>query len=187
MKFRKQQQEIVVLNERAKAGEMVLAYADEAGFECVHPNRSAWTDRGQVHEIEATRGKRLNVIAAMLSTGEVLSAKLWQATNGDAFVGFLKGLVDKVQGKPITVILDNASIHKSKEIQPLVELLKGQGLTLYFLPPYSPELNRIERLWHKMKHTWLVPKCRDKQTLEADVEEIMNNFGSKYQFAFYSE
>jgi hypothetical protein len=138
VKFRKQQQEIVVLNERAKAGEMVLAYADEAGFECVHPNRSAWTDRGQVHEIEATRGKRLNVIAAMLSTGEVLSAKLWQATNGDAFVGFLKGLVDKVQGKPITVILDNASIHKSKEIQPLVELLKGQGLTLFRVVGYLP-------------------------------------------------
>ena len=96
-------------------------------------------------------------------------------------------MVDKVQGKPITVILDNASIHKSKEIQPLVELLKRRGLTLYFLPPYSPELNRIERLWHKVKHTWLVPKCRDKQTLEADVEEIMDNFGFKYQFAFYSE
>lgn len=187
MKFRVAQQEIEVLKARAKAGEMVLAYADEAGFECVHPNRTAWTDQGQVHEIEATRGKRLNVIAAMLSTGEVLAAKLWQATNGDAFVGFLKALVDKVQGKPITVILDNASIHKSKEIQPLVELLKRRGLTLYFLPPYSPELNRIERLWHKVKHTWLVPKCRDKQTLEADVEEIMDNFGFKYQFAFYSE
>ena len=176
-----------MLNARAKAGEMVLAYADEAGFECVHPNRSAWTDRGQVHEIEATRGKRLNVIAAMLSTGEVLAAKLWQATNGDAFVGFLKALVDKVQGKPITVILDNASIHKAKDIQPLVKLLETNGLKLYFLPAYSPELNRIERLWHKMKHTWLTPKCRDKKTLEADVEDIVDNFGSKYQFSFYRE
>ena len=107
------------------------------------------------------------------------------SVNLDAIALFLKALVDKVQGKPITVILDNASIHKSKEIQPLVELLKRRGLTLYFLPPYSPELNRIERLWHKVKHTWLVPKCRDKQTLEADVEEIMDNLGFKYQFAFY--
>ena len=176
-----------MLNEQAKAGEMVLAYADEAGFECVHPNRSAWTDRGQVHEIEATRGKRLNVIAAMLSTGEVLAAKLWETTKAEAFAGFLGLLVDKVKSRPLTVILDNASVHKSKEIKPLVEFLKTKGLTLYFLPPYSPELNRIERLWHKMKHTWLTPKCRDKQTLEADVEEIMNNFGSKYKFSFYPE
>ena len=58
----------------------------------------------------------------------------------------------------------------------------GQNLDAIAL---SPELNRIERLWHKVKHTWLVPKCRDKQTLEADVEEIMDNLGFKYQFAFY--
>jgi transposase len=185
VRFRQAQREIEVLEEQAKAGDRVLAYVDEAGFECVHPNRSAWTDRGQVHEIDATRGKRLNVLGAMLSTGEVLAAKLWQTTKGEAFIGFLGLLVNKVQGRPITVILDNASIHKSKEIKPLVELLKTRGLTLYFLPPYSPELNRIERLWHKMKHTWLVPKCRNRQTLEADVEEIMDHFGSKYYFSFY--
>ncbi|WP_157648304.1 IS3 family transposase, partial [Burkholderia ubonensis] len=34
-------------------------------------------------------------------------------------------------------------------------------LTLYFLPPYSPELNRIEKLWHKMKYEWLAFKARD--------------------------
>ncbi len=31
--------------------------------------------------------------------------------------------------------------------------LHGQGVTLYFLPPYSPELNRIEKLWHLVKYT----------------------------------
>jgi transposase len=187
VRFRQAQREIEVLEEQAKAGDRVLAYVDEAGFECIHPNRSAWTDRGQVHEIEATRGKRLNVLGAMLSTGEMVAAKLWETTKAQAFVGFLGLLAEKVQGKPITVILDNASIHKAKEIKPLVEFLETKGLKLYFLPAYSPELNRIERLWHKMKHTWLTPKCRDKQTLEADVEEIVDNYGSKYQFSFYVE
>lgn len=37
-----------------------------------------------------------------------------------------------------SAFLDNSSIHKSKEIKPLVGLLKTKGLTLYFLPPYSP-------------------------------------------------
>jgi len=182
VKFRKAQKEIEVLEEQAKAGDRVLAYVDEAGFECIHPNRSAWTDKGQVHE-----GKRLNVLGAMLSTGQMVAAKLWETTKAEAFVGFLGLLAEKVQGKPITVILDNASIHKAKDIQPLVKLLETKGLALYFLPAYSPELNRIERLWHKMKHTWLTPKCRDKKTLEADVEDIVNNFGSKYQFSFYKE
>jgi transposase len=67
-------------------------------------------------------------------------------------------------GKPLTVILDNASIHKAKEIQPLLAFLKGKGLTLYFLPPYSPELNRIEKLWHKMKYEWMAFKARSAAT-----------------------
>ena len=162
---------------------MVLAYVDEAGFAQVHPNRSAWTPVGERHLIEAKRGKRLNVLAAMLSTGGLFSAKLWQTTNSDAFVGFL-GLLREHAGKPITVILDNASIHKAKSNAHITKFLETQGVTLYFLPPYSPELNRIEKLWHLMKHTWMAVKCRNSANLEKDVTEILDNFGTKYKFAF---
>ena len=55
-------------------------------------------------------------------------------------------------GKPLVGTLDNASVHKAKEIEPLLKVLQGKGLKLYFLPPYSPELNRIEKLWHKTKY-----------------------------------
>jgi transposase len=51
----------------------------------------------------------------------------------------------------------------------MMDLLKKQGVTLYFLPPYSPELNRIEKLWHLMKYTWMNVKCRDSKTVETDV------------------
>ena len=160
-----------------------MAYADEAGFSPIHPNRSAWTPVGQRHLIEAKRGKQLNVMAALLSTGEVFSAKYWETTTADIFGGFL-GLLTQHVGKPIKLIIDNASIHRAKALEPVIEHLKMQGLTIYFLPPYSPELNKIERLWHKIKHTWMTPKYRDSKTLEADVEEIFNNFGSKYCFDF---
>ena len=49
--------------------------------------------------IEAKRGKRLNVVATMLSNGDLFSAKVWQTTNADAFVGFL-GLLKSHVGKP---------------------------------------------------------------------------------------
>jgi transposase len=160
-----------------------LAYVDEAGFSQVHPNRNAWTKSGSTHQIEATRGKRLNVLAAMISNGEVFSAKLWKSTTAEAFSGFM-GLLQKHVDKPLTVILDNASIHKAKAEQHIIEFLKQQGLTLYFLPPYSPELNRIERLWHKMKHTWMSAKCRSSEQLEADVGDILDNFGTKFTFDF---
>lgn len=160
-----------------------MAYVDEVGFSQVHPNRSAWTPIRSRHLIEAKRGKRLNVLAAMISSGELFSAKLWRTTTAEAFSGFLSLLHEHV-GKPLTVILDNASIHKAKGEQRIIKYLESQGLTLYFLPPYSPELNRIERLWHKMKYTWMAAKCRDSKQLEADVDDMLSNFGTKFKLSF---
>jgi transposase len=119
----------------------------------------------------------------MLSTGGLFSAKIWQLTTADLFIGFI-GLLKEHVGKKITVILDNASIHKAKATRYIMDFLEKQGVTLYFLPPYCPELNRIEKLWHLMKYTWMSVKCRDSKTLEADVDDIIDNFGSKYKFEF---
>lgn len=65
-----------------------------------------------------------------------------------------------------------------------MSFLEKQGVTFYFLPPYSPELNRIERLWQMMKYTWMSVKCRNAEELEADVDEILENYGAKYIFKF---
>ena len=114
---------------------------------------------------------------------ELFSAKLWETTTGAAFSGLLSLLQEHV-GKPMTVILDNASIHKAKAERKIIEHLESNGMKFYFLPPYSPELNRIERLWHKMKYTWMAPKCRDAKALEADIEDMLSNFGTKFCFNF---
>jgi len=182
-KFREAQAEIEELVEKTKLGEVTLAYVDEAGFAQAHPNRSAWTETGEVHLITAERGKRLNVLAALISTGALFTAKFWETTTAALFGGFLGLLLESV-GRPLTVILDNASIHKAKELQPLLAFLKRKGLTLLFLPPYSPELNRIEKLWHKMKYEWMAFKARNSATLEADVDSILDGFGSDYRMTF---
>lgn len=184
MKFRAAQQEIALLKEEAAKGDRVLAFVDEAGFTQAGCNRSAWTKIGERHLIDATRGKRLNVIAALLSTGELFAAKIWETTTASLFVGFL-GLLNEHVGKPITVIIDNASVHTAKAIKPHLELLKRNGLEIYNLPTYSPELNRIEKLWHKMKYEWLRLGARDSKTLEKDVDEIIAGFGIKYTLTFW--
>ena len=51
-------------------------------------------------------------------------------------------------GKPIYIVLDNASYQKCKVVQELAERL---GINLIFIPPYSPNLNLIERLWKHVK------------------------------------
>jgi transposase len=119
----------------------------------------------------------------LISTGTLFSAMFWETTTAAAFAGFL-GLLLQHVGGPLAVILDNASIHKAKAIQPILAHLKQQGLTLYFLPPYSPELNRIELLWHKMKYEWLDFKTRTAEKLEADVGKILDGFGSHCRMTF---
>ena len=66
--FEKAKAYIVELRKRAEAGEITLAYLDEAGFEQTPPNRSAWTPVGEQHCIEAGRGSRLNVVVSDLKT-----------------------------------------------------------------------------------------------------------------------
>jgi len=44
--------------------------------------------------------------------------------------------------------LDNASFHKSKTT---IEIIKKSGCDVLFLPPYSPDLNPIEKFWAKFK------------------------------------
>jgi len=50
------------------------------------------------------------------------------------------------------VILDNASYHKSKKFKANISKWSNRGLTLMYLPPYSPQLNIIEILWKFMKY-----------------------------------
>lgn len=133
-----------------------------------------------MHAIPAIRGKRLNVLAALFADGSLFATQHWQTTTAQLFGDFLKALAAHVN-KPVTLIVDNASIHRAKGLDPVLEQLREQGLELYFLPAYSPELNRIEKLWHKMKHTLLAFKARDPQTLEADVGEVLRNLGAKRQ------
>lgn len=99
-------------------------------------------------------------------------------------MGFLSKLQQQVN-KPLVVILDNASIHKA--IQAGLKLLEQRGVTLYFLPTYSPELNRIETLWRMMKHRWLDACHRTKEKLEQDIQHISDNFGRLYTLNFFEK
>jgi transposase len=182
-RFKQAQRDIVELIQQAQTGVIELAYDDEAGFAPQPPNRSAWTKSGETHAVTAKRAKRLNVIGALLSSGQLMMAKLWQSVNGLWFFGFLMALIERIK-KPMVVILDNASIHTAKKLKPYWDLLREKGMRFYFLPAYSPELNRIEILWKKIKYEWLPFKSFTPVELEIAIDKIGDGFGSEYQLTF---
>ena len=104
--------------------------------------------------VEATpgySGPHYTVIAALSLQGVSAPFVFEGNTNAPAFETYVAALlVPQLRPKDI-VILDNLSAHKTDVIRTLIEAC---GATVEFLPPYSPDLNPIEKCWSKVK-AWL--------------------------------
>ena len=70
--------------------------------------------------------------------------------DAEVFLGFLKNVLKQYPNGKIVMILDNAKIHHAKLLQEFLTENK-ERLELVFLPPYSPNLNKIEELWGWLK------------------------------------
>lgn len=96
----------------------------------------------------------------MLGALDAISHEMITVTNtGYINAGSVCELLVKVAGKycnmPISIVLDNARYQKCKLVQDLAESLK---IELRYLPPYSPNLNLIERVWKFVKRKCLYSK-----------------------------
>lgn len=60
--------------------------------------------------------------------------------------------------KETVIVLDNASVHRSKLMQEMIKIWEKRGLYIFFLPPYSPHLNIAETVWRLLKGQWIQPK-----------------------------
>ena len=83
------------------------------------------------------------------------------------------------------LVLDNASIHTAHLVRERPAAWAAAGLTLLFLPPYSPELNKIGLLWHRCKHYWVRPEdYHTDLTLPERIEHVLMEVGQKYIVTF---
>ena len=91
---------------------------------------------------------RINAIGA-LSGKELLTVSLFDSNiNTDIFNAWMtQDLLPKLKERSV-IIMDNATFHKSKDMQ---EEIESAGHILEYLPPYSPDLNPIERKWSQAK------------------------------------
>ena len=69
--------------------------------------------------------------------------------NSTVFCEFLKRLMHNVSTK-IFLVLDGHPVHRSSQAKKFVQSMKGK-LRLFYLPPYSPELNPDELVWNNVK------------------------------------
>ncbi|MGH9536141.1 MAG: IS630 family transposase [Terriglobales bacterium] len=118
---------------------------------------------------EGTPGGRWSVLTMLgaLSLGGVRAMMTIEAaTDGDIFRAFLgEVLAPRLQAGDV-VVLDNLSAHKVAGVR---EIIQARGARLLYLPPYSPDLNPIEKAWSKLKALLRTAKARTNLTLEAAI------------------
>ena len=87
--------------------------------------------------------------------------------------------------KPTVIVLDNAKIHTAQKILKRIPIWRKRNLYVFFLPPYSPHLNRIERLWKEIKEGWIRPQDYITQdTLFYAIDRICANVGTIISLKF---
>jgi transposase len=133
--------------EAVSSGTPIVAL-DESGFDQRGRPRYGYAMRGQpaVLKIRACSDRRrINLLMGIDPTGKVVSLFKESAVNGDTFADFIASL----PYPPGTVLLlDNASIHKTKTV---AAAAVRNGFRMMYLPPYCPEFNAIELVFGVIK------------------------------------
>ena len=129
-----------------KDPEIQLWCEDEVHFQRHSSLIRMWAPKGQQPRVlSASTRQKVGYFGALdLKTGCLLTKEA-PTFNAETFGGFLSYLLQHTQGK-IHLILDNVSWHKAQDLSEFF-IANRDRLIRVFLPPYSPELNPIERVW----------------------------------------
>ena len=138
-----------------------LIFLDESGANLGMSTDYARAEGGQraVMPKPFDIGKNFSIIGAIALTEIVAMMYVVSAVDTMIFKTFAKKLLIPKLKRGQFVILDNVSFHKSQEIIDLIELT---GAKVVFLPPYSPDLSPIEKMWSKIKEILKRKKPRTK-------------------------
>ena len=176
-----------MLQEREDLGEHELYYFDESGFSQSSPVPYAWSPIGQPFEMTAySHSRRLNVLGFLSRAGKlVYHTSTEPVTTETVIEAFDQFVAQKDPDTFAIVVLDNASMHRSKAFRRKRVEWMSQRVHLIYLSAYSPELNLIEILWRQMKYTWLpLSAYLSFERLREEVHRLLSGYGTDHAINF---
>lgn len=159
---------------KARAGLATVFFVDAAHFVWAPFLGCLWC-LARMWVRAPTGRKRYNVLGALNAvTHEVIRVTNEGYITADTVCVLLRKLAGSSMGLPITIVLDNARYQRCKLVQSLAQEL---GITLLFLPSYSPNLNIIERLWRfvrkqTLNSTWFDSFEQLKAAVDNDLDKM---------------
>jgi len=112
----------------------------------------------------------VTLIGALRVSGMVAPMTVEAATDGEIFLAYVEHFLCPALRPEDVVVMDNLSAHKVDGVRQLIETT---GAKLLYLPPYSPDLNPIEKAWSKIKQILRVLKARSTETLDQAITEAL--------------
>jgi transposase len=156
------EEEYPQIQEEAMKEEAEIYWCDETGIENATNDKRGFSPKGQTPILKVeVKKEKVNMISGMTNEGKLRFMLYAQTMTTVLLIMFLQRLI-RSSGHKIYVIMDNLKVHHSKKLQ---EWLKNHEneIKVYYLPPYSPELNPDEYLNGKLKkdiHSGISPRTK---------------------------
>ena len=149
-----------------------LVFLDESG---VSTQMTRLYARGQgggrLHESRPDgRWKILTILRAISTRGMIATMTIEAATDREIFLAYLDEVLCPKLRPGDVVVMDNLSSHKVNGVRQRIEAVQAQ---LLYLPPYSPDMNPIEKAWAKLKQLLRAIKARSKEALEEAIAHLL--------------
>lgn len=167
------EKEYPAIKKRAQKERAIIYFGDETGMRSDHQAGRSYAPAGETPVIKKT-GQRfsLNMISAISNRGHLQFMIMDGRFNSEVFQTFLKRMI-KYSKQKIYFVTDGHPAHKTKKLNEWLAQNKKR-IEVFFLPPYSPELNAQEYVNQDLK-TNIIGKKRpiNKEQMKSNVEEFM--------------
>jgi transposase len=149
-----------------------LKFLDEAGSNLAMTRLYGRGERGArvIETVPQNYGENMTMLASLSMAGIEAPMTINGAVDGVVFKVYIEEVLCPTLSKGDVVVMDNLPAHKVSGIR---ELIEAKGAKLIYLPPYSPDLNPIEKCWSKIKTYLRAAKARTREELEKALREAL--------------
>ena len=116
------------------------------------------------------------MISSIRLDGSTACMAIEGATDAEVFRAYVQCVLCPTLRAGDVVIMDNLAPHKS---EPTLSLIADAGAEVLFLPPYSPDLNPIEKMWSKVKEQLRSVEARTEASLIAAIGSALEKVTTK--------
>ncbi|MGB5917237.1 MAG: IS630 family transposase, partial [Phormidesmis sp.] len=157
---------------------------DESGFCKVPYVPYACQEKGETLGLPSQRSKRFNVLGLMNRRNQLAPYVFEQSINSEVVIACIDDFSQTCECRTV-IVMDQASVHTSAAIEAKIEDWKARNVEIFWLPPYSPQLNLIEILWRFMKYEWIEFEAYESlDNLRQYIDKVLRGVGKDYVIDF---